>query len=187
MQVEKALTIAGAVAAALVAVADRKVVWAGGAPAPGRLDADAAVGVARGALALVELTDPDDEFGDVLITSAAYFHVLRLVRGPDGADLVACLVLRRTTASLALARHEFKMIANERGAPAAPAPAGEAEPDPDPGPAPAHLPRRRSGRNNAPPAAATAAVPNDWFFLLSQPFTTEDAVLDRILGTLRHL
>lgn len=195
-----ALRIPGARAVALLDIADgATVVWRAGALPLGEREAAAAVTLAVAAAGLVAFSDPEDELGDVLVASAAAFHVLRLVG--EGAQ-VAHLTLRRAGANLAMARHEFKLITEAYGGGprpaigAAPAPAPMPPPEgppPLPGPPGSALPRRRP---NGAPIAASAPPPTageddeaapGWLTMIGQPYLTDERVLDRILVTLRHL
>jgi len=195
-----ALEIPGARAVALLDAADgATVLWWAGVSSPGEQEAALAVALAVAAAGLVVLTDPADELGDVLVTSAAAFHVLRLTG--DGTQ-VAHLMLRRAGANLAMARQEFRALAEAHARQprhAAAAASGSAGPGsvpessvsavPPPG---AALPRRRPNGApvavNKPPSAdeAGATVPG-WLTMLGQPYLTDESVLDRILVTLRHL
>jgi hypothetical protein len=204
-----ALEIPGARAVALLDAADgATVLWWAGVSSPGEQEAALAVALAVAAAGLVVLTDPADELGDVLVTSAAAFHVLRLTG--DGTQ-VAHLMLRRAGANLAMARQEFRALAEAHArqprhaaaaasapvSPVTPAPASSAPASPEPAssavpPPGAALPRRRPNGApvavNKPPSAdeAGATVPG-WLTMLGQPYLTDESVLDRILVTLRHL
>lgn len=243
-----ALAIPGADAVALIAVEGRSLTWWAGGRTPDDDAAAGALALAEAARSLVRITDPDDELGDVLVTSASAFHVLRMIRSASGEPQVAHLTLRRGGANLAMARQEFKVLTEryvgesgspprqsaaggpfavpadgdvtppQAGAEAAQAGAGAAQagaagrrtaapaagvpevtedaaadgasadpPDEPVGPPP--LPRRRpSGVVNGPPAVADGTgLPSNWLVLFGQPFTTDEAVLERVLGTLRHL
>jgi len=189
---DDALGIPGARAVALLAAAGggSTVLWWAGVSSLDEQEAGAAVALAVAAAGLVVLTDPDDELGDVLVTSAAAFHVLRLVG--DGAQ-VAHLMLRRAGANLAMARQEFKLLTEAHGR--QPRHAAAAASAPVPQPATAALPRRRP---NGQPAAAGGPPPlttdvdtgepaPGWLNMLGQPYLNDESVLDRILLTLRHL
>jgi len=186
-----ALGIPGARAVALLdAAGGASVLWCAGVSSLDEREAAAAVALAVAAAGLVVLTDPADEFGDVLVTSAAAFHVLRLVG--DGAQ-VAHLMLRRAGANLAMARQEFKLLTEAHGRQPRHAAAASAAPASQP--PTAALPRRRP---NGQPAAASGPPPPTtdvdtdepapgWLNMLGQPYLNDESVLDRILVTLRHL
>jgi hypothetical protein len=133
----QALRISGASLVMLTSIEDRTPVWSAGRV---RSDSDvAALGavIAEAAAALVRLTTAGVDLDDLLVTSAANFHVLRVVDGT-----VAHLVLDREVANLAMARREFrdvvvgKAATPERAlpAPVAPEPIPVGEPEPVPAP-----------------------------------------------------
>jgi hypothetical protein len=208
---DTALEIDGAYAVALIAAGDRTLTWWAGGRMPGDADVAAALGLARAATAMVQLADPEDEVGDVLVTTAAAFHVLRLVRPADQGDLVAHLMLRRGAANLAMARHEFKVLIERYAKGSTPAAVKSAGPEPAPRsgtrpvpPPPAIVPAARAGQaaaagqlplprrprstgNHRPAPAQTGPMPPGWFTMAGQPYVTDDTVLDRILSTLKQL
>lgn len=144
-----ALTIPGARAVALLDVTGgATVVWRVGALPLGEQEAATAVALAVAAAGLVALADPADELDDVLVASAAAFHVLRLVG--DGTQ-VAHLTLRREGANLAMARQEFKVLtAAHTDRPAA---AATPVPRPPASPPPASPPPASSLAASSPPAS----------------------------------
>src|SRR4051812_47992963 len=91
-----ALGIPGAQAVALLDPDGPTVLWWAGDAPPDEQQAAAVVTLAAAAAGLVMLADRDDELGDVLLTSAEAFHVVRLV--DQGAPRVAHLTLRRAGA-----------------------------------------------------------------------------------------
>jgi hypothetical protein len=208
MGLDEALRIPGAYAVALIAADGPALTWWGHSPTD--QESQAAAGVGRAAADLVRLST-DDALDDVLITSAQAFHVLRLVPGEGGAEQVAHLMLRRMGANLAMARHDFRRLtttyAKAESAPAQTEPDSAAtksdpavtepdsvEPEPQPQPQPqpqaenAVLPRRSPNQKNLPPATATAnATPAAWLDLLGQPYLNDETVLERVLGSLKHL
>jgi hypothetical protein len=100
--------------------------------------------------------------------------------------LVAQLTLTRGTAGLALARREFKTLTERAYAPTASslAEVPAVVPRPRTG---SGLPRRPVGHHNELPEVDEEVVPPGWLALVGQPYVTNDAALDRIIGTLRHL
>jgi hypothetical protein len=135
--------------------------WAGDGP-PGERTVAAAVNLAMAATGLV------GDLGDVLVTSNTSFHVIRLVTTEP--PFVAHLDLRRDSANLAMARHEFKaLLEADRGA-------ITELPQPP-------LPQRHRGAE----LSAEAASPEDWLSLVRQPYRTDEGVLDQILVALRRL
>lgn len=142
---DAALTIPGARAVALLHVADgATVLWRAGDRPPDEREAAMAVTLAVAAAGLVAFADPADELGDVLVASAAAFHVLRLVG--DG-EQVAHLTLRRDGANLAMARQEFKLLTETYAACTGPVPSPAATP-------PVSAPPVSAPPVSAPPAAA---------------------------------
>jgi hypothetical protein len=110
---KEAMAIEGALGAALV---DWDSGMALGTLGGGKyLDLDlAAAGnteVVRAKMRTLESLRLNDAVEDILITLAAQYHLIRLLRNADGAHkLFLYLVLDRTKANLALARHHLKRI-----------------------------------------------------------------------------
>jgi len=129
---ENAVRIPGATAVALIAADGPALTWWAGGRTPTEEESAAAAGVAGSAAALVRLSE-GGTLDDVLVTSATAFHVLRLVPGEDGSEQVAHLMLRRAGANLAMARHEFRTLA-EAHARAANTTTGRHTADPAPAP-----------------------------------------------------
>ncbi|AGL19825.1 hypothetical protein L083_6315 [Actinoplanes sp. N902-109] len=66
--------------------------------------------------------------------------------------------------------------------------AAEAEQDRGNEPEKPVLPRRPANQRSLPPAAVTAnATPAAWLDLLGQPYLNDEAVLERVLGSLKRL
>jgi hypothetical protein len=173
-----------------------------------RVGADvAALGAAitEAAAEMVRLTSAGVEMDDLLVTSPANFHVLRVVDGQ-----VAHLVLDRGSANLAMARREFRQMVETRSPAPGPAPApapteagalgtaleGEVLPaskndlvqaDPEL----PRLPQRRADAAWADdPTDYQATVPAlpDWLRTAAEgPFTDDSQTLDRVVGGLRRL
>jgi len=198
-----ALGIPGAHAVSLLDPDGPRVLWWAGETAPSEQEAAAAVTLAAAAAGLVLLGgDGADELGDILLTSADAFHVVRLV--DDEAPLVAHLTLRRAGANLAMARREFGALVRASAGQVVPGSPGHpptlstfdlggaltARSDPsrppvvDPAvvdPAVAGLPRRH---RRDPPETDESS---DLLSLLGRPYATDDTILDRVLVVLRHL
>jgi hypothetical protein len=185
---EEALGIPGARSVSLLDPEGPSVLWWGGAAPPGEQQIGAVVTLAAAAAGLVMLTEPGDELGDVLLTSADAFHVMRLVT--DGPLRVAHLTLRRTDANLAMARREFGALieAYARRASSVPPAAAvaqiEAVPAPDP---PARSLPRRSKADPDSTEKPFGDLPPGWLDLMGQPYSADEGVLTRVLTTLRHL
>ena len=184
---ELALEIGGALSVAVFSVRDAAASWWAGGHEPDGDDAVAAGALAGAAATLVGLVDPDDELGDILLTTTSAFHVLRVLDPEVGGTQVAHLTLSRGAANLALARREFKVLTDRYlAAPEPETPVEKkAEPHRQNGSA---LPRRP--RNGLPAAAFQERddlVPPGWLELVGQPYVNDETVLDRIIGTLKQL
>ena len=132
MALENAVRIPGATAVALIAADGPALTWWAGGRTPTEEESASAAGVAGSAAALVRLSE-GGTLDDVLVTSATAFHVLRLVPGEDGSEQVAHLMLRRAGANLAMARHEFRTLAEAHAREASTA-TGRHTADPEPPP-----------------------------------------------------
>jgi hypothetical protein len=192
----EALGIPGARAVSLLDPDGPTTVWWAGVEEPGERQAAAVVAVAAAASGLVALADIGDELGDVILTSAEMFHVIRLVA--DGTGHVAHLTLNRAAANLAMARREFRLVVEgyavrprHAASPALPYPSPPRPALPRPSPPRPSLPRPSLPRRErgAPPGVAdeVTEVPADWLSLITAPYSTDERVLDRILVTLRSL
>ncbi|MCO8273541.1 hypothetical protein M1L60_23375 [Actinoplanes sp. TRM 88003] len=201
-----ALGIPGAHAVSLLDPDGPDVLWWAGETAPTEQEAAAAVTLAAAAAGLVLLKgNGADELGDILLTSADAFHVVRLVG--EEAPLVAHLTLRRADANLAMARREFGSItqsyARELVRPAngsapalttsslnfdlTPRDLGGGTVDLSASvsgltPETADLPRRQRPDPSEPDESSA-----DLLDLLGRPYVTDDAILDRVLVALRSL
>ena len=70
--------------------------------------------VVRAKMRTVQSLRLNDTVEDILITLTAQYHLIRLLRNADGAhNLFLYLVLDRSKANLALARHHLKRIETE--------------------------------------------------------------------------
>lgn len=110
-QIDRVMSIDGAVAAALVDWVEGEAVWSW---ADGSVDIEAAlagaIGVARTQSHVVSETGGEERLEDVLITVGPQFHVMRV--SDTRPNLLIYLVLDRTTSNLALARHQLAAIAS---------------------------------------------------------------------------
>jgi len=113
---KEAMTLEGAVGVALV---DWESGMTLGALGGGKyLDLDlAAAGnteVVRAKMRTAESLRLDDTIEDILITLGKQYHLIRLVKNASGTQgLFLYLVLDRSKANLALARHHLKRIESE--------------------------------------------------------------------------
>lgn len=70
--------------------------------------------VVRAKMRTMEALRLDDAIEDILITLAKQYHIIRLLRRADNSQgLFMYLVLDRSKANLALARHNLKRIESE--------------------------------------------------------------------------
>jgi hypothetical protein len=195
----QALRISGASLIMLTSIESRTTVWSAGRARAGADVAALGAAITEAAAEMVRLTGAGVEMDDLLVTSPANFHVLRVVDGQ-----VAHLVLDRGSANLAMARREFRQMVTQRSAPAAPrspdpvgeALVGEVLPPSPAGPVPtdADLPRLPQRRADAgwqdDPSAYQATVPAlpEWLRAAAQgPFVNDSQTLDRVVGGLRRL
>jgi hypothetical protein len=167
----EALGIPGAHAVSLLDPDGPTVLWWAGTAPPDEQQTAAVVTLAAAAAGLVLLSGPGDELGDVLLTSAQSFHVVRLVE--ETRPCVAHLTLRRADANLAMARREFRALVESYSHPLPPAAV------------PPSLPRRPQPEQ--PAVTAGPDIPPDWLDLLGVPYVDDDEVLDRVLVGLHHL
>ena len=113
---KEAMAIDGAVGVCLV---DWESGMSLGALGGGKyLDLDVAAAgnteVIRAKMRTVESLRLNDQVEDILITLNSQYHLIRLLRNSDGAhNLFLYLVLDRSKANLALARHHLKRIEAE--------------------------------------------------------------------------
>jgi hypothetical protein len=112
----QALRISGASMIMLTSIESRTTVWSAGRARVGADVAALGAAITEAAAEMVRLTAVGIEMDDLLVTSPANFHVLRVVDGQ-----VAHLVLDRGAANLAMARREFRLLVEAR--PALPPPA----------------------------------------------------------------
>lgn len=195
----QALRISGASLIMLTSIESRTTVWSAGRVRVGAEVAALGAAITEAAAEMVRLTAVgsagDAEMDDLLVTSPANFHVLRVVDGQ-----VAHLVLDRGVANLAMARREFRDMVTARAAvgPAVGAVALEGEVLPaspvDLVPTDSDLPRLPQRRADTAweddPTAYQATGPAlpDWLRAAAEgPFTDDVHTLDRVVSGLRRL
>ncbi|MEU4068409.1 hypothetical protein AB0F25_39490 [Streptomyces wedmorensis] len=112
---EAIASIEGSVGAALVDYTSGMALGTLG----GGKDLDLAVAAAgntdviRAKVRAIELLGLNEEIEDVLITLGSQYHLIRLLRGRGGNGLFLYLVLDKSRANLAMARHQLKRIEAE--------------------------------------------------------------------------
>ncbi|MFQ1000739.1 hypothetical protein [Modestobacter sp. SSW1-42] len=106
------LAIDGATGAAIVDIDSGMALATGGNPG---FDLNVAAAgnsnVVRAKLRTITDLELKDEIEDVLITLQGQYHLINVLRGQGNAGLFIYLVLNRTTANLALARHKLRSVA----------------------------------------------------------------------------
>jgi len=106
------LAIEGATGAAIVDIDSGMALAAGGNPG---FDLNVAAAgnsnVVRAKLRTISDLELADEIEDVLITLKGQYHLINVLKGQGNAGLFIYLVLSRTTANLALARHKLRSVA----------------------------------------------------------------------------
>lgn len=106
------LGIEGANGAAIVDVDSGMALAAGGSPG---FDLNVAAAgnsnVVRAKLRTINDIELSDEIEDILITLRTQYHLINVLKGSGTSGLFVYLVLDRTTANLALARHKLRGVA----------------------------------------------------------------------------
>jgi hypothetical protein len=147
----QALRISGASLIMLTSIESRTTVWSAGRTRVGADVAALGAAITEAAAEMVRLTSAGIEMDDLLVTSPANFHVLRVVDGQ-----VAHLVLDRGSANLAMARREFRQMVAQRTAAVA------ALPTPEPGEAAVEPPTDTpAGAVDAPVSRSATAVDDE--------------------------
>lgn len=108
-------SIEGAAAAALVDYTSGMALGTIGGTKDFDLEVAAAgnTGVVRAKLRTMEHLGLKDEIEDILITLGTQYHLIRLLSGRSGNGLFLYLVLDKSRANLAMARHQLKKIEAE--------------------------------------------------------------------------
>ncbi|WP_258066193.1 hypothetical protein [Pseudoclavibacter sp. RFBA6] len=112
--IKQLLSIEGATGAAIVDYASGMALAQGGNPS---FDLGiAAAGnsnVVRAKLSTMSELGVTDEIDDILITLSSQYHLINVLNTPGSNGLFIYLVLSRTSANLALARHKLKTVASQ--------------------------------------------------------------------------
>ena len=111
--IQDLLSIEGATGAAIVDLGSGMALASGGNPGFS-LDVAAAgnANVIRAKLRTMSDLEVSDEIDDILITLGRQYHLLNVTNDDTTKGLFVYLVLNRSTANLALARHKLKLVAN---------------------------------------------------------------------------
>lgn len=108
---KEAMTIQGAIGAALV---DYESGMTLGTAGGGDLDLEVAAAgntdVVRAKMRTMDQLSLRDEIEDILITLGEAFHLIRLVRAPNGKGMFFYLALNKSQANLAMARRQLQNI-----------------------------------------------------------------------------
>ena len=106
------LAIEGANGAAIVDIDSGMALATGGTPGVDRNVAAAGnSNVVRAKLRTISDLELKDEVEDILITLQGQYHLINVLKGQGNSGLIIYLVLNRTTANLALARHKLRAVA----------------------------------------------------------------------------
>ncbi|WP_432976583.1 hypothetical protein [Dactylosporangium sp. CA-233914] len=189
------MRIQGARSVTVVSLATEAVVWSETAAQPIGADVAGAISQLVGVAArMVRLNDGAEVLDDLVITSPAWFHVLRIAAA-QGDTQVVHLLLDRRSANLALARWELRTLLDTATLPALPEPL-PALPEP---PGLPHRtsnkaagaqppPQRPADRRDAPASApGETAVPAWLAQFAGETFEMDIQTLDRVLAGLRRL
>lgn len=108
---KEALTIAGAIGAALVDYDSGMTLGTAGG---GDMDLEVAAAgntdVVRAKMRTMQQLGLDDEIEDILITLGEAYHLIRLVRSGRGSGLFFYLAINKGQANLAMARRQLQNI-----------------------------------------------------------------------------
>ncbi|WP_229403527.1 hypothetical protein [Micromonospora okii] len=109
---KSAMAIDGAVGAALVDYNSGMTLGVAGGT--GEIDLTVAAAgntdVVRAKMRTIEMLKLDDEIEDILITLGTQYHLIRPVTSRTGKGLFLYLMLGKTRANLAMARHQLRVI-----------------------------------------------------------------------------
>jgi hypothetical protein len=109
---KNAMQIEGAIGVALVDYTSGMTLGVAGGTAELDLTVAAAgnTDVVRAKMRTIEMLKLNDEIEDMLITLGTQYHVIRPLTGRNGKGLVLYLMLSKSRANLALARHQLRSV-----------------------------------------------------------------------------
>ncbi|MFG1919984.1 hypothetical protein [Micromonospora sp. NPDC048898] len=109
---KSAMGIDGAIGAALVDHSSGMTLGVAGGT--GEIDLTVAAAgntdVVRAKLRTIEMLNLNDEIEDILITLGTQYHLIRPLTGRAGKGLFLYLMLSKSRANLAMARHQLRVI-----------------------------------------------------------------------------
>ncbi|MCZ7428084.1 hypothetical protein O7607_20310 [Micromonospora sp. WMMA1949] len=109
---KNAMDIDGAIGAALVDYTSGMTLGVAGGT--GEIDLTVAAAgntdVVRAKLRTIEMLKLDDEIEDILITLGSQYHLIRPLSNRTGKGLFLYLMVSKSRANLAMARHQLRMI-----------------------------------------------------------------------------
>ena len=109
---KNAMNIDGAIGAALVDYTSGMTLGVAGGT--GEIDLTVAAAgntdVVRAKLRTIEMLKLDDEIEDILITLGSQYHLIRPLSNRTGKGLFLYLMVSKSRANLAMARHQLRMI-----------------------------------------------------------------------------
>ncbi|MBF4459845.1 hypothetical protein [Pseudoclavibacter sp. VKM Ac-2867] len=110
--INQLLSIEGATGAAIVDYASGMALVQGGNPSFDLgIAAAGNANVVRAKLSTMSELGIADEIDDILITLSSQYHLINVLNSQGSSGLFIYLVLNRTSANLALARHKLKVVA----------------------------------------------------------------------------
>ncbi|MFI7075135.1 hypothetical protein O7600_10470 [Micromonospora sp. WMMA1998] len=109
---KNAMSIDGAIGAALVDYTSGMTLGVAGGT--GEIDLTVAAAgntdVVRAKLRTIEMLKLDDEIEDILITLGSQYHLIRPLSNRTGKGLFLYLMVSKSRANLAMARHQLRVI-----------------------------------------------------------------------------
>ncbi|MEU4640401.1 hypothetical protein [Micromonospora sp. NPDC023814] len=112
VSLKSAMQIEGAIGAAVVDYTSGMTLGVAGGTAELDLTIAAAgnTDVVRAKMRTIEMLNLDEEIEDILITLGSQYHIIRPVTSRSGKGLFLYLMLSKSRANLALARHQLRSV-----------------------------------------------------------------------------